>query len=111
MAKAIDNSIEGFNSEDFAKNLAGQAAELVPSDIKESDRDFVVNIVYEFSLMAGDAIKKDYGYNKMSGRQQIEFDYAIERAKRKLIMGERYGEYDKRDVELSSHKHYSKKHH
>ena len=44
------------------------------------------------------AIKDDYGYGKMSGRQQIEFDYAIERAKRNLIMGERYGKFDERDV-------------
>lgn len=41
------------------------------------------------------AIAKDYGYSKMSGLQQAEFDYAIDMAKSELVMSERYGEQDR----------------
>lgn len=41
------------------------------------------------------AIKSQHDYNKMSGAEKIEFDYAIEKAKSKLVLAERYGDKDR----------------
>ncbi|MBE7706005.1 MAG: hypothetical protein E7Z91_02015 [Cyanobacteria bacterium SIG30] len=59
MAQKQEDLIKGFNHQAFAQDLANQAGELVPNDISEEDKKFVVSIVHDFSLIAGDAIKKD----------------------------------------------------
>ena len=54
-----ERKIEGFDHKAFAKNLAVQAGQVVPPDISEADKKFVVDIVYKFSLLSGDALIKD----------------------------------------------------
>ena len=51
--------IQGFNSEEFAKNLAQQAVEVVPSDLNENQKNYVVNTLYRFCVLAGNALLQD----------------------------------------------------
>lgn len=60
---AQEGLIKGFNHTDFAKNLATQASELIPKDLSEIDKKFIVDIVYKFCLMSGDALNKDNTIN------------------------------------------------
>ncbi len=54
-----ERKIEGFDHKAFAKNLAVQAGQVVPADISQEDKKFVVDIVYKFSFLSGDALIKD----------------------------------------------------
>ncbi len=54
-----ERKIEGFDHKAFAKNLALQAGQVVPQDIGPDDKKFVVDIVYKFSFLSGDALVKD----------------------------------------------------
>ena len=49
-----ERKIEGFDHKAFAKNLAGQAGQVVPQDIDVNDKKFVVDIVYKFCFLSGD---------------------------------------------------------
>ncbi len=51
--------IAGFNPQDFAKNLAGQAGQVIPADISAADKKFIIDIVYKFCVLSGDALTKD----------------------------------------------------
>ena len=51
--------IEGFDYKEFAKNLAEQAGQVIPADISDPDKQYIVNIVYNFSYMAGEALSND----------------------------------------------------
>ena len=51
--------IEGFNPEEFSKNLTSQVVGVIPQDLSEEDKKFVVNIVYKFLIMAAGALNKD----------------------------------------------------
>lgn len=55
--------IEGFNSEEFAKNLTGQAKEVIPADLPKQEKEFIANILYRFCVLAGDALIKDETVN------------------------------------------------
>ncbi len=55
--------IEGFNPQDFAKNLAGQAGQVIPADIQPPDKKFIIDIVYKFCVLSGDALVKDAALN------------------------------------------------
>ena len=52
-------AIQGFNYEEFAKNLTDQAKEIVPADFNDNQKQFVVNTLYNFSNMAGKALSED----------------------------------------------------
>jgi len=54
-----ETDLKSFNYEAFAKDLSGQAREVVPSDINKDDREFIVDIIYRFCQMAGDALVKE----------------------------------------------------
>lgn len=54
-----ESDLQNFNSEAFAKDLASQAGQVMPSDIQKADKDFIVEIIYRFCKMAGDALLKD----------------------------------------------------
>lgn len=56
-------AIAGFSPQDFAKNLAGQAAQVIPADITPADKKFIVDIVYKFCVLSGDALTKDTALN------------------------------------------------
>lgn len=53
---ADNNDIKNFNSEAFASDLSSQARQVVPSDIPKNEIDFIVDIIYRFCKMAGDAL-------------------------------------------------------
>ena len=55
--------IEGFDYKEFAKNLAEQAGQVIPADISDPDKQYIVNIVYNFSYMAGEALFNDANLN------------------------------------------------
>jgi len=61
-------AVEGFNSEQFAQNLAQQAVELVPKDLDENQKRFVVNIIYRYCVLAGNALIQDNSI-KLSAEQ------------------------------------------
>ena len=51
-------AIANFNPEEFGKNLADQATELVPKELG-NNREYVINKVYEFCVLAGNALNQD----------------------------------------------------
>ncbi len=51
--------IEGFNFEDFAKNLAQQASGVIPPDIDENGKAYIINLVFNYCMVAGEALDKD----------------------------------------------------
>lgn len=51
--------IQGFQPEEFSKNLAQQAVQLVPQDLSEEHKQYVVNKVYQFCTLAGNALNQD----------------------------------------------------
>lgn len=56
-------AIEGFDFKQFAKTLAEQAGQVIPAQIDESDKQYIVNIVFNFSYMAGEALFNDPNLN------------------------------------------------
>lgn len=54
-----ETDLKNFNCEAFAKDLASQASQVVPNDIPKVDKDFIVEIIYRFCKMAGDALVKE----------------------------------------------------
>ena len=54
-----ETNIKTFNFEAFAKDLAGQASQVIPQDIQKNDCEFIVEIIYRFCRMAGDALVKE----------------------------------------------------
>jgi hypothetical protein len=56
MAQGI---IEGFDYNEFAMNLSGQASQVVPADISEADKKFVITTVHQFCVMSGEALAND----------------------------------------------------
>lgn len=52
-------AIQGFDYQEFAKNLAGQAQELVPPEFKDFEKQYVINTLYNFSHLAGEALYND----------------------------------------------------
>lgn len=63
--------IEGFSPQDFAKNLAGQAAQVIPADISPADKKFIIDIVYKFCILSGDALVKDASLNLDAGQASL----------------------------------------
>lgn len=51
--------IQGFNPQEFAKNLAHQATDLAPADFSTDYKNYIVSKVYQFCMLAGDAVNKD----------------------------------------------------
>ena len=56
-------AIEGFDFQEFSKNLAQQATSVVPADLSENDKTYVINLVYSYCNLAGDALSKDENIN------------------------------------------------
>lgn len=51
--------IEGFDPQEFAKSLAHQATDLAPANFSTDNKNYIVSKVYQFCMLAGDAINKD----------------------------------------------------
>ncbi len=62
-ARPAGRVIQGFDPAAFAKNLAMEANQVIPENIKEADRKFIVELVHKFCLLCGDALVKDEKYN------------------------------------------------
>ena len=54
-----DSEIKKFNPEAFARDLSSQAKDVAPPDIKAEDINFIVDIIYRFCKMAGEALLKE----------------------------------------------------
>lgn len=52
-------TIKDFDYKGFAENLASQAAELVPAEFNENDKNYVTNTLLNFSMLAGEALYQD----------------------------------------------------
>ena len=63
-----ESDLKSFNYDAFAKDLASQASQVVPADIQAKDKDFIVEIIYRFCKMAGDALVKEEG-SKLNSQQ------------------------------------------
>lgn len=56
-------AIQGFDYEVFARNLATQAQEIVPSEFNDLQKQYVVNTLYNFSKVAGESLSNDKELN------------------------------------------------
>lgn len=52
-------AIEGFDYKGFAASMAEQAKDLVPKDLKDHEKDYVVKTLGNFTLLAGEALYND----------------------------------------------------
>jgi len=52
----MPTDIKTFQYKEFSNDLASQASQVIPSDIKNEDRDFIVKIIARFCTMAGEAL-------------------------------------------------------
>lgn len=51
--------IEGFDHKQFSEMLAGQAKDLVPKEFSESQKNYIVQTLLNYSMLAGEAISND----------------------------------------------------
>lgn len=51
--------IAGFDYKEFAKTLSDQVAPALPPEIEDQDKQYIVNIVFNFCYMAGEALAND----------------------------------------------------
>lgn len=52
-------AIKDFNYKDFANDLAGQASTVVPADLSEDDKKYVIGLIHHFCMLAGEALYND----------------------------------------------------
>ncbi len=52
-------AIEGFDYKAFAENMAGQAKQLVPQDLRPDQQEYIVSTLNNFTLLAGEALYND----------------------------------------------------
>jgi|GEM_PF-4682588 len=52
-------NVNELNIEEFSKNLAEQARNILPNDLTEYQKDYVINKVHNFCLLAGNALNHD----------------------------------------------------
>ena len=51
--------IEGFDYKGFAASMAEQAKELVPQDLKDHEKEYIVKTLGNFTHLAGEALYND----------------------------------------------------
>ncbi len=51
--------IEGFDYKAFAASMSEQAKELVPKDLKDQEKEYIVKTLGNFTLLAGEALYND----------------------------------------------------
>ena len=54
-----ESNIKTFNFQEFARDLTNQASQVIPADIQQQDAEFIVEIVFRFCNMAGEALAKE----------------------------------------------------
>ena len=55
--------IEGFDYKAFAENMAEQAKQLVPADLKDFEKEYIVKTLGNFTMVAGEALYNDDSLN------------------------------------------------
>ena len=55
--------IEGFDYKGFAANMAEQAKELVPKDLQDREKEYIVKTLGNFTMLAGEALYNDDSLN------------------------------------------------
>lgn len=55
--------IEGFDYKGFAASMSEQAVQLVPPDLKDFEKDYIVKTLSNFTLLAGEALYNDDSLN------------------------------------------------
>ena len=55
--------IEGFDYKGFAASMSEQAKELVPKELKDFEKEYIVKTLGNFTLLAGEALYKDEQLN------------------------------------------------
>ena len=70
--------IEGFNSEEFAKNLITQANELVPKEFNDQEKQYVVNKIYQFCILAGNALNQEENLSVNADQAYVITQYVCE---------------------------------
>ena len=55
--------IEGFDYKRFAASMAEQAKELVPADLQDREKEYIVKTLGNFTLLAGEALYNDTALN------------------------------------------------
>ena len=58
--------IEGFDFKAFAASMAEQAKELVPPDLQDREKEYIVKTLGNFTLLAGEALANDEQLNLTS---------------------------------------------
>ncbi len=56
-------AIEGFDYKGFAASMAEQAKELVPADLKDNEKEYIVKTLGNFTQLAGEALYNDESLN------------------------------------------------
>ena len=56
-------AIEGFDYKGFAASMAEQAKQLVPQDLQQHEKDYIVNTLSNFTTLAGEALYNDENIN------------------------------------------------
>ncbi len=56
-------AIEGFDYKGFAQAMSEQAVELVPKDLKDFEKEYIVKTLGNFTLLAGEALYNDESLN------------------------------------------------
>lgn len=51
--------IEGFDYKEFAASMSEQAKQLVPQDLEQREKDYIVKTLGNFTLLAGEALSND----------------------------------------------------
>lgn len=77
--------IEGFDYKEFAKSLSEQVGPALPPDIPDADKQYIVNIVFNFCYMAGEAIANDTSLNFNAQQASIVSQFIGEWAFHKSI--------------------------
>lgn len=62
--------IEGFDYKGFAQNMAEQAVQLVPADLKDFEKEYIVKTLGNFTMLAGEALYNDDSL-KLNAEQAI----------------------------------------
>ena len=55
--------IEGFDYKGFAESMAQQAGQLVPQDMKDFEKEYIVKTLGNFTMLAGEALANDASLN------------------------------------------------
>lgn len=52
-------TVEGFDYKEFAASMTEQAKELVPADLQDFEKEYIVKTLNNFTLLAGEALAND----------------------------------------------------